>query len=122
MYFIMDVARQLDLRQIYRPYELERRGQPPYNPTMSEQLDSKRQRNFTDPDSRIMPASGSKDFIQGYNCQAAVDWKALIIVVADVTQETNNKQQVEPLVMLDAIMGAAIKIIKSSQARRLITT
>ena len=28
------------------------------------------QRNFTDPESRIMPAPGGRDFIQGYNCQA----------------------------------------------------
>ena len=34
VYFIMDVVKQLDLREIYRPYEVERRGQPPYNPTM----------------------------------------------------------------------------------------
>jgi transposase len=34
VYFIMDVVKQVDLRKIYRPYELERRGQPPYNPTM----------------------------------------------------------------------------------------
>ena len=73
-----------------------RRGRPPKAP--SEQLDSKRQRNFTDPDSRIMPASGSKDFIQGYNCQAAVDGKAQVIVATNVTQETNDKQQVESLI------------------------
>jgi hypothetical protein len=30
----MDVVKQLNLREIYRPYELEHRGQPPYNPTM----------------------------------------------------------------------------------------
>jgi len=34
VYFIMDVVKQVDLRKIYRPYESERRGQPPYNPTM----------------------------------------------------------------------------------------
>ena len=33
----------------------------------------KAQRNFTDPDSHIMLASGSKHFIQAYNAQAAVD-------------------------------------------------
>jgi len=30
----------------------------------------KAQRNFTDPDSRIMPAPGGKDFVQAYNAQA----------------------------------------------------
>lgn len=34
VYFIMDVVKELDLSEIYRPYEFERRGQPPYNPTM----------------------------------------------------------------------------------------
>jgi len=74
----------------------DRRGRPPKAP--SGQIDSKRQRNFTDPDSRIMPASGSKDFIQGYNCQAAVDRKTQVIVATGVTQETNDKQQIEPLI------------------------
>ena len=45
-----------------------------------------------------MPASGSKSFIQGYNCQAAVDGKAQIIIATNVTQETNDKQQVLPLI------------------------
>ena len=31
------------------------------------------QRNFTDPDSRIMPGPGGRDFQQAYNCQAVVD-------------------------------------------------
>lgn len=56
------------------------------------------QRNFTDPESRIMPASGDKDsFIQGYNCQAVVDATAQIIIAADVTQAPNDKQQAQPL-------------------------
>ena len=31
------------------------------------------QRNFTDAESRIMPAPGGRDFVQAYNCQAVVD-------------------------------------------------
>ena len=31
------------------------------------------QRNFTDPESRIMPGPGGRDFQQAYNCQAVVD-------------------------------------------------
>jgi transposase len=46
--------------------------------------DAKAQKNFTDPESRIMK---SKDgFVQAYNAQAAVDAEAQIIVVQDVTQ------------------------------------
>lgn len=73
-----------------------RRGRPPKPP--SEKPDPKRQRNFTDPESRIMPTSGGKSFIQAYNCQAAVDKKAQVIIATRVTQETNDKQQVVPLV------------------------
>jgi len=56
---------------------------------------AKAQRNFTDPDSRIMKDSTSKGFVQAYNAQAAVDSQAQIIVAAQVTNEANDKQQVE---------------------------
>ena len=58
----------------------------------------KAQRNFTDPESRIMPSSSDKgSFVQGYNCQAVVDTTAHIIIAADVTQATNDKQHAQPL-------------------------
>jgi len=59
----------------------------------------KAQKNFTDPESRIMK---SKDgFIQGYNAQAAVDRTAQIIVAHDVTQSAADSSQLVP--MTDAI-------------------
>jgi len=58
----------------------------------------KAQRNFTDPDSRIMRDGATKSFEQSYNCQAAVDSQAQVIVAAQVTQQANDKQQVEPLI------------------------
>lgn len=73
-----------------------RRGRQPQPP--SEQIDPKKQRNFTDPDSRIMPVNGGKSFVQGYNCQAAVDQEAQVIIGAHITQATNDKQQVLPLI------------------------
>ena len=70
------------------------RGRPPQavDPTPLE----KAQRNFTDPESRIMPNS-DKAFIQGYNAQAVVDATCQVIVAEDVTQQTNDKQQAEPM-------------------------
>jgi transposase len=58
----------------------------------------KAQRNFTDPDSRIMPAPGGKTFVQAYNAQAAVDSAYQVIVAAEVTTEPNDKGQALPLV------------------------
>src|SRR5713101_3539512 len=60
--------------------------------------DAKAQRNFTDPESRIMPDPGHKgSFLQGYNAQIAVDGEAQIIVAAEVLQESNDKQQLAPM-------------------------
>lgn len=43
------------------------------------------QRNFTDPDSRIMESGGA--FLQGFNCQAVVDSGHQVIVAASVTNQ-----------------------------------
>ena len=37
-------------------------------------------------------------FVQAFNCQAAVDQKSQVIVANSVTQDANDKQQVEPMV------------------------
>jgi transposase len=58
----------------------------------------KNQRNFTDPDSRIMLDGATKSFVQGFNGQAAVDCSSQVIVAADVTQQANDKQQLVPMV------------------------
>ena len=60
--------------------------------------DGKAQRNFTDPESRIMKDGATKEFVQGYNAQAAVDSEAQVIVAAAVTQQPNDKQQLVPMV------------------------
>jgi transposase len=55
--------------------------------------ESKSQYNFTDPESRIM--KGPDGFVQAYNAQVAV---ALQLIVGQaVTQETNDKQQLLPM-------------------------
>jgi transposase len=64
-------------------------------PAESAKPDPKAQYNFTDPESRIM--KGPDGFVQAYNVQVAVDDLQLIVGQA-VTQETNDKQQLMPMV------------------------
>jgi transposase len=58
--------------------------------------DPKAQYNFTDPESRIM--KGPDGFVQAYNVQVAVDELQLIVGHA-VTQDTNDKKQLMPMIM-----------------------
>lgn len=70
-------------------------GRKPQVPDPASALpQAKAQRNFTDPESRIMPDGGRKgSFVQGYNVQIAVDGQAQVIVATEVTQATNDKHQ-----------------------------
>jgi transposase len=61
--------------------------------------DPKAQRNFTDPESRILKTKDG--YIQGYNAQAAVDAKAQIIVAHTLTNNGSDQGQLVPL--LDGI-------------------
>jgi len=85
------------------------RGREPKEP--SGEVKPKAQRNFTDPDSRIMKDGATKSFEQTYNCQAGVDETSQVIVGADVTQQSNDKQQIEPMVetMTENLDGAKPK-------------
>jgi transposase len=74
----------------------DHRGRPPKVP--SEKPEGKAQRNFTDPDSRIMKDGATKSFEQCYNCQAAVDGDSQVIVATGVSQETNDKKELKPVV------------------------
>jgi hypothetical protein len=56
------------------------------------------QRNFTDPESRIMKDGATKGFEQAYNAQAVVDGHAQIIVACALTQEPTDVEQFLPLV------------------------
>lgn len=64
--------------------------------------DAKAQRNFTDPESRIMLDGATKGFDQCYNAQAAVDGAHQIIVAASVTQHVNDKRELVPM-MADVV-------------------
>jgi len=55
----------------------------------------KAQRNFTDGDSRIMKTG--KEFLQGYNCQAAVDEAHQIIVAQAVTNQPTDVGHLAPM-------------------------
>jgi hypothetical protein len=57
--------------------------------------DPKAQYNFRDPESRIM--KGPDGFVQAYNAQIAVNAQQLIVGQA-VTQETNDKKQLVPMI------------------------
>jgi hypothetical protein len=77
------------------------KGGPPKGPSRRGP-DPKKQRNFTDPDSRIMKDTTTKGFEQAYNCQAAVDEASQVIVAAGLTQAANDKEQIQP--MLEEIL------------------
>ena len=56
----------------------------------------KAQRNFTDPESRIMKTADG--FQQCYNAQVAVEVDTQLIVAGDVVAAPNDKQQLHPMV------------------------
>ena len=82
----------------------KKRGRKPELPDPEQaKPDDTAQRNFTDPESRIMPDGANKgSFVQGYNAQIAVDSASQVIVAAEVTQETNDKKQLLPMIALIA--------------------
>ena len=57
--------------------------------------DGKTQRNFTDPQSRILKTKDG--YIQGYNAQAAVDGTVQIIVAHGLTHSMSDHDQLVPL-------------------------
>ena len=56
----------------------------------------KAQRNFTDPESRIM--KGNDGFVQGYNAQVAVDGHSQVIVGQHVTDAAPDAEQLLPVI------------------------
>ena len=58
----------------------------------------KAQYNFTDPESRIM--KGPDGFVQAFNTQIAVEEVSQLIVGQAVTQDANDKKQVEPMITI----------------------
>lgn len=110
-----------DLEKITQPRKRGRpcRGATPYPADSAQQQKAKkqlqrarrraaepsRQYNFVDPDSRVMQDNARKCFIQGYNAQVAADSYAQVIVAAELTQETNDRQQL--VAMVQAVQQSA---------------
>lgn len=82
----------------------EQNGPPPPAPPSP-----KEQYNFTDSESRIMPAGGKGRFEQAYNAQAAVEIESRLIVGQHVVQATNDKHQLVPTVKAIAPVVTSIK-------------
>ncbi len=77
----------------------KRRGPKPTRPLGTPEPTA--QRNFTDPESRIM--LGRDGFIQAYNGQAAVDGKSQIIVAHRLTQNASDQDGLLPLLDATAV-------------------
>ncbi len=69
------------------------RGRKPNEPDPAPPPEAKA--NVTDPESRIMKTPAG--YVQGYNAQAAVT-EEQIVVAAEVTQEANDKRQLQPMI------------------------
>ena len=85
-----------------------KRGRPPKKPPGIPEDTA--QRNFTDPDSRIMKAGDG--FVQAYNGQIAVDAESQVIVAQRLTNAATDVQQLVPLV-------EQIKVNTNRQAQEL---
>ncbi len=83
--------------------------------TVSDVPADNKQYNFTDPESSIMKAN-NKGWDQCGNAQAAVDSKKQVIVACDVTSESNDKQQFEPMLEQTQENVGKDKKIKSASA------
>jgi transposase len=92
-------ALEAEAREQARAAEAERQqqGKPPSGQDPEQaKPEPKAQYNFTDPESQIMKVS-NKGWDQCLNTQVVVN-EHQIIVAADVTGETNDKQQVQPMI------------------------
>jgi transposase len=81
-----------------RRAELEAQGKKPRRPPNGRdpfEPKPKAQRNFTDPESKVMKTSDGA-FQQCYNGQAVVDSKAQVLVACDVSDEAPDARQLEP--------------------------
>jgi len=84
---------QAEAEEKRKAEDRKKRGKPPAPP--SEEPDAKAQKNFTDPESRILKTKDG--FIQGYNAQAAVDATAQVIVAHGLDARQSDQHQLAPI-------------------------
>jgi transposase len=74
----------------------------------------KTQRNFTDPDSHLMQSGGS--YLQGYNCQLAVDSDHQVIVAVGVSNQPPDVEHLEPMLQRIAESAGALPDVMTMDA------
>jgi len=105
-------TRRAEMREEGRQPRTPPSGRDPFTPK------PKAQRNFTDPESKIMKTSDGA-FHQCYNAQAVVDSVSQVIVVAELSDQAPDAQQLEPaleqlqqnLEAIDARLPAAAALV-----------
>ena len=100
-----DYEAKMARREAQRKAGKKPRGKDPEPPSAGP--GDKEQVNLTDEESRIMPVSGG-GFDQCYNAQAGVDTATMLVISPYVTQATNDKQQVAPLLTRLATLPASL--------------
>ena len=93
------------------PEEMPRRGlarKADCTPT------AKTQRNFTDPDSHLMKSDGH--YIQGYNCQVAVDSGHQVIVAVGVSNQAPDVEHLEPMLERIGATDGALPDVMTADA------
>ena len=74
----------------------------------------KTQRNFTDPDSHLMQSGGS--YLQGYNCQLAVDSDHQVIVAVGVSNQPPDVEHLKPMLERMAATAGALPEVMTLDA------
>jgi hypothetical protein len=75
---------------------------------------AKTQGNFTDPASHLMQSGGS--YLQGYNCQLAVDSDHQVIVAVGVSNQPPDAEHLEPMLERIASREGALPNVMTIEA------
>lgn len=103
-------------REARRPKDDDkpRRGPKPRDPATVVPKETA-QRGFTDPESRIMK-SGTGEWVQGYNAQAAVDADHQVIVACELTNMAADAPHLQPLMQQVSANTGAVPTEESADA------